>query len=257
MQAGRCLLHPGGRMIRCLLLVAVLALQACTAVRYVKRDDCWIREIKPWHGVIQEDVGPCTRPSPQWSEDRFTRLMQECVAQSDYRWQHLAMDAWKRGEPIPERDGEADAEACAAQASRTVLAENEALQTRVEDVVGDRERLQDHNEHLANVLGEAAKKPAGSATATATAHGEGTTRNNNDSNTRSSTESATESATETIHRNEPTPPPASAPPRLRLGARTPKEEKKPAPQPVQAPPMLPTVIPAADENPGAAPPNCP
>lgn len=262
-------------MIRCLILVAVVALPSCTAVHYVKRDDCWIRETKPWHGVVQEDLGPCTRPAPEWSEDRFTRLMQECVAQSDYRWQHLALDAWKRGEPIPERHGEAEAEACAEQASLAVLSENETMkvrnevmQERVDEVVGDRERLQDHNEHLANVLGEAAQKPAGSAVATATAHGEGTTRNNNDSSTQSSTNSSTDSSTETVHRSGHAPaPPASTPPRLRLGSTKPVDGPQPTTTPASAPkpvkekdaqtPPLQTVIPAADENPRAAPPDCP
>lgn len=212
----------GNCMLRFSVIAALLMLQGCTAVYYVKRNDCWVRETKPWHGVITEDLGPCTRPDPVWSEDRFTRLMQECVAQSDYRWQHLALDAWKRGEPIPERDGEAEAEACATQAARTVLSENEALQARVSDVTSDRERLQNHNEHLANVLGEAANKPAGSAIANATAHGEGTARG--EGTTRHSSDSTTSSATDSRQStgDAPIAPPASAPPRIRLGtANTP------------------------------------
>ncbi|HET9452050.1 MAG TPA: hypothetical protein VFO83_14265, partial [Aggregicoccus sp.] len=75
----------------------------CSSTKVLQRDGCWVRETKRFPGQLKEEVGPCARPAPAWSEDRLTRLVQECVAQDDHRWQARALAAWGRGEPAPER----------------------------------------------------------------------------------------------------------------------------------------------------------
>lgn len=197
-----------------LTLLAVLVLSAslggCTAVHYLKRNECWVRQSVPWHGVVSEELGPCTRAQPKWSEDRFTRLLQECVAQSDYRWQYRALEAWRQDQPLPERDLEVENEECALRASTEVLARNESLEQRLNDLAQDRKRLDAQNERLALELGKAANKPAGSAVAHASAHGEGSGRgdgasqNTHDSSIHSSSDSL-------AHPSSPQPAPAPAP----------------------------------------------
>lgn len=165
----------------------------CTSVRVVQRDGCWVRQTEKWPKRVLEEVGPCARQAPAWAEDRLTRLVQECVAQADYRWQNRALAAWNRGEPLPPQESEENIlQACMSEASSTMLTENEALKARVGELASDREVLRadlekDHqhlrasHDRLTDALGEAAKKPAGSAvaTATSTSDGSATTRSDN------------------------------------------------------------------------------
>ncbi|WP_243337063.1 hypothetical protein [Anaeromyxobacter soli] len=179
-------------------IVLVAAVSGCTSVKVTQRDGCWVRRTEKIFGQVREDVGPCARTASPWSDDRLTRLVQECVAREDYRWQMRALAAWSRGEPMPQ-DREANVLAtCASDAARAGFAENDALKSRLEaaderlsfakerlaDVAGDRDALRKRSElehdrmyasheQLAAALGEAAKKASPPATATATASSDG------------------------------------------------------------------------------------
>lgn len=161
-----------------------LAVAGCTSVRLVQRDQCWIRQTSRL-GQLREELGPCRREPPAWSQDRLTRIVQECVAQADHRWQNLAAAAWARGERLPARPAEdASLAQCLEQVSRSVAGDNERLKERLSEVMGDRDaqaaEARREREHflsswdkIAADLGEAAKRPMPPATATASAIGEG------------------------------------------------------------------------------------
>lgn len=161
-----------------------LAIAGCASVRLVQREQCWVRQTTRL-GQVKEELGPCRREPPAWSQDRLTRIVQECMAQADYRWQNLAVAAWARGERLPARPSEdASMSQCLEQASRSVVGENERLKERLAELTGDRDdqaaQARQDREHflaswdkLAGDLGEAAKRPLPPATATATATGEG------------------------------------------------------------------------------------
>lgn len=227
---------PGGKAMRVALGLALLAMTGgCTSVRLAQRDGCWLRETRKWTGAVTEELGPCGRPAPEWVEDRFTRLVQECVAEGDHRWQNRAIAAWNRGDPLPERlPEETVLDRCSNEAARTVLAENELFKARIEDarersaeLVADRERLQAHNERLGDTLADTAKevamKPAGSAVATATAHGEGVSESRNDTSTDSRLASETQNGS-SLSNAPPAPRPKG--PTIRPGKAT---AKKPSP----------------------------
>lgn len=196
------------RTIGLVVLAAVLG--GCTTVKVVQRDGCWIRQTKRTLAGAKEEIGPCARPPPRWSEDRLTRLVQECVAQADYRWQGNALAAWSRKDPLPPQPArETVIETCLTQAATGVVAQTEALRERLADVSGDRDALRAHaaqgDDHLrdtsaklAEYLGEAAKRPPPVATATATATSDGT------ATTESGLESQTGSTSQTL--------PAASPP---------------------------------------------
>lgn len=163
--------------VRWMGLLALVGMTGCTTVRLERRDGCWLRQTEKW-GRVTEEIGPCPKDQTQWVNDRPTRLVQECVADASWRWHNDALAAWQRGE-VPETPP-VDAtllEACQAEAARTLTQQNEALQTQLTASQADRERVLTHNEHLADVLGEAAIKPAGNATATANADGRSTSTN--------------------------------------------------------------------------------
>ncbi len=161
-----------------------LSLAGCTSVRLVQREQCWIRQTSKL-GQVKEELGPCRREPPAWSQDRLTRLAQECMAQADYQWQTLAVAAWTRGEPLPARPSEEAAlSRCLEQAALSTVGENERLKERLAELQGDRDaqtaQARREREHflsswdkIAGDLGEAAKRPLPPATATATATGEG------------------------------------------------------------------------------------
>ena len=86
--------------IATLILLASVA-GGCTSVKIVQRDGCWVKRTEKIFGRVIEDLGPCRRAEPQWAEDRVTRLVQECVAQADYRWSVRANEAWAKGAPYP------------------------------------------------------------------------------------------------------------------------------------------------------------
>lgn len=164
------------------VVVGVLvALTGCTSVKVVQRDDCWVKRTEKWNGSVNEELGPCARPAPAWVADRHTRLVQECVAQADYRWQTKALEAFSRGLPWPEQTGQEEVlQLCMNEAARAYIVENDALKSRLAEVKAEQETLKealasndaflkDSHELLATSLGEAANKPPGTATATATA----------------------------------------------------------------------------------------
>jgi hypothetical protein len=182
------------RLERAILLAGVAASAAgCMTTRFTQRDGCWVREThKTLHGT-QEEIGPCMRPQPRWAEDRPTRLVQECVAQADFRWEVRALAAWDRHEPLPPQDSqETVIKTCMDLAAAGFLAESEklqqrlgAVQERLAEISGDRDAFRseakqgtDHlrasTDKLVAYLGEAAKRPAPVATATATATSDGT-----------------------------------------------------------------------------------
>ncbi len=131
------------KVIGTLLLVAVLG--GCTSVKLVQRDGCWVRQTKKL-GATTEDIGPCDRPTPAWSDDRLTRLVQECVAEEAHRWQTLALSAWSRKEPLPAQPAEGVVERCTNHATQSILSENETLKQKLSEVSTDRDALRAHSE---------------------------------------------------------------------------------------------------------------
>lgn len=171
-------------------VVAVVAagLTGCSSVRMVQRDGCWIRQTERWPKQVNEEMGPCARKEPKWVEDRLARLVQECMAQSDYRWQTEALLAWSKAQPLPARKPEeAILQSCMNEAATAMVTENEALRQRLSELTLDRDELRvtvdedrahirSSHDRLASALGDAAKKPAPAAVATATSNGTATTQ---------------------------------------------------------------------------------
>ena len=169
-------------MGRMALLAAVLCGLACTSVKMVQRDGCWMKRTETTLGGSHEELGFCSRQQPQWAEDRLARLVQECMAQADYRWENRAIAAWNRSEPIPPQESDAEiTKLCMAQATQALglEAENGHLKARLAELdkdraalrgetEKDRDFLQQNSDKMVTALGEAAKKPAPNATATAT-----------------------------------------------------------------------------------------
>jgi len=161
------------------------ALFACTSVHMVQREGCWLKQTEKWPSRVYEELGFCTKPPPVWAQDRVARLVQECMAQADYRWQNRALAAWTRGDAIPPQDSDDKiAETCMKEASAALgqEAENSALRSRLAELSQDRDSLKNSSEadrdflkqssdKMVSALGEAAKKPPPSAVATATSTG--------------------------------------------------------------------------------------
>jgi hypothetical protein len=161
------------------------ALFACTSVKMVQREGCWVKQTEKWPSRVSEELGFCTKPPPVWAQDRVARLVQECMAQADYRWQNRALAAWTRGDPIPPQDSDDKiAQTCMKEASAALgqEAENSALKARLSELSqdrdslrnvsdADREFLKQSSDKMVSALGEAAKKPPPSAVATATSTG--------------------------------------------------------------------------------------
>jgi hypothetical protein len=174
-----------GQMTAITRLLLAGALCACTSVKMVQRDGCWVKQTSRTLGGTTEELGFCSKARPEWAEDRLARLVQECMAQADYRWENRALLAWTRGEPVPPPDtDEQIAKTCMSQAASALGLEvqNDALKSRLADVSQDRQALQtaaDKNQQfleqssdkMISALGEAAKKPPPSAVATATSTG--------------------------------------------------------------------------------------
>jgi hypothetical protein len=173
-------------MKRFALVAAVFpALFACTSVHMVQREGCWVKHTDKWPGREYEELGFCTKAPPVWAQDRVARLVQECMAQADYRWQNRALAAWTRGDPIPPQDSDDKiVETCMKEASAALgqEAENSALKSRLAELSqdrdslrnvseADREFLKQSSDKMVSALGEAAKKPPPSAVATATSTG--------------------------------------------------------------------------------------
>jgi hypothetical protein len=161
------------------------ALLACTSVKMVQREGCWVKQTERTLGGSTEELGFCTKARPEWAEDRLARLVQECMAQADFRWENRALAAWTRNEPIPPPDSDDQtAKTCMSQAASALglEAQNDALKSRLADLSQDREKLRSTSEKdrefheqssdkMITALGEAAKKPPPSAVATATSTG--------------------------------------------------------------------------------------
>jgi hypothetical protein len=248
------------RVIGLLVLAGVLG--GCTSVKVLQRDGCWIRETKRTLGGTKQEVGPCVRAQPEWADDRLTRIVQECVAQVEHRWQVRAVAAWNRGEPLPPQEAEESVVAlCMSQAATGAVAQTERLSERLADVTDDRaqiardrealraesaqtvEHLRASNDKVAGYLGEAAKRPPPVATATATATSDGTAV------TESGFQAETGSASQALPPLPATalpvlPAAATAEPAAPAGPGTPApQEVRPAPEPTSAP--RPTAQPTA------------
>jgi hypothetical protein len=168
----------------------------------VQRDGCWVRQTTKWPNQVREELGFCAKPEPKWAEDRLARLVQECMAQADYRWQNRALAAWNRGEPLPPEESEEQVRrACMNEAATSAVSENENLKARLSEldadrqslvttVAEDRTHLRDSHDRIADALGEAAKKPAPAAVATATSNGTATTTSKTDQNSEATTPAA-------------------------------------------------------------------
>lgn len=216
-------------MVRALwaaVAVAAVIGSGCANVKVVQRQGCWVRQTESFPKVIREEVGFCAKKQPAWSNDRVTRLVQECVAEADYRWQTEALNAWSRGAALPAQSTtESVMKQCMDRANTMLLTENEELKRRValltaeqqklEQVAReDREHFRAAQEQMTQALGEAAKKPAPSAFATANSTGTATNESEQ------TAEGATPNETNiTI----PTPMPQMAP----FPVRQPKKELQP------------------------------
>lgn len=176
------------RVLGAVLAAVVAATSGCTSVKLVQRDGCWVKRTEKFPKRVYEEVGPCARERPAWSDDRLVRLVQECVAASDHRWQTRALAAWTRQEPLPERPGnDSVLRACLTQSAQAVVTDNETLRQRLAEVSEDRDALrkrgaadQRHllasHDKLAAFLGEAATKTTPPASATAYAVSDGKAR---------------------------------------------------------------------------------
>jgi hypothetical protein len=208
-----------GRWVLPLLMAVAVA--GCTTVKFAQKDGCWVRRSEKWLGDAKEELGPCKPPEPKWSEDRLTRLIQECVVRADYRWQARALDAWDHGQKLPERaNDETVVQQCIGEPTRAVLAENEslrgqndALQKRIADLSSDRDQVRKSEEDarkrlvgsyekmtekMSDYLGAAANKAQAPAKATATA--------SSDSKGAAHTESAHDARTSVAARTSPGQP---------------------------------------------------
>jgi hypothetical protein len=241
--------------------VALLALAGagCTSVKMVQRDGCWVRRTEKSFGRVVEEVGPCRRAKPEWAQDRLTRLLQECLAQADWRWTSRELEVWSRRLPYPTPQPREDEllRACLDEARTGMKTEQDAaaLQSKIGDLSGrvaelsgerdtlrgdaarDHAKLQDREDKLAewlgkshdklsDWLGQAAQKPPGAATATATSSSTSDGKASTDSGTTLSSESGASA------------PPAGAPVSSASVVLPPGGEPKAGPRAVAAPERL-------------------
>jgi len=138
-------------------VVLAVALSGCATVKVEQRDGCWVKQTRSFLSRVKEEVGPCARPQPEWSEDRLTRLVQECVSHADYRWQSSAMVAWNRGEPLPERESDEKVlDRCMATAEKVLAADKGELEAQLNQLSEERDALlakqeQEREEHRARL----------------------------------------------------------------------------------------------------------
>jgi hypothetical protein len=218
------------------VLLAVTA-TGCTTVKLAQRDGCWVRRTERFLVGSKEEVGPCVPPAPNWSDDRLTRLVQECASRADYRWQGRALEAWNRREPMPERPSEELVlRDCMGESTRSMLSENAAMKQRLGEVAAQRDavaaerdalrgreddarkqllasevearkQILASHDKLADYLGQAANKAQAPATATASAKSDSA----GTAHTDSAHESSTSLAAETASAQPPTVVVATAP----------------------------------------------
>lgn len=236
--------------MRRLVIVGALcaSAMACTSVKLVQRDGCWMKHTDSTFAGSKEELGFCTRQQTEWAQDRLARLVQECLVQADYRWENRAIAAWSRGQPIPPQEADAETtKVCMAQATEALglEAENKTLKARLAELGQDREALrglaekdrqflQQNSEKMVNALGEAAKKPAPVATATATSTGT--------------------AKTESDQRSAAQPPPAltvvEAPPPTLPAGPVAAPSTSPATKPAPAPAKAKACVPRRSASPG-------
>src|SRR3954467_6104602 len=126
------------------MAAGIVAICGCTSVRMVERDGCWLKQTEKWPSRVSEELAFCKKPVPAPAQDSLARLVQECVAQADYRWENRAIDAWNRDQPIPPRDSdEKVAASCMTEAAAALgpEAERAALKARLADLDKDRDTL--------------------------------------------------------------------------------------------------------------------
>lgn len=137
------------RMVRAGALAIALGVTGCASVKLVQRDGCWIRQTSRPLGGSTEEIGPCNPPEPEWSDDRLTRVVQECVARAEHRWQTRALAAWNQRQPMPERANDAGVlQDCMDETSRALSTDNDRLRqqndllsTRMRDAEKERDAL--------------------------------------------------------------------------------------------------------------------
>jgi hypothetical protein len=206
-----------------LAALAAVVLAGCASTKVVQRNGCWVRRTERMLGGVKEEIGPCMREQPKWVEDRLTRLVQECVAQADYRWQVAALDAWNKKQPLPPQEPQEKLlEACMSKGAAGMIAENEGLKSRLDEVTTDRDslrlesegaqaKLRTSEERLIGYLGEAAKKPAGTAVANASSTSDGKATNESGASLRSDAGSSAQPVGAPAPPNDPPVRPISAP----------------------------------------------
>src|SRR5918911_415922 len=132
----------GGSMKGIGAVLVAVTLGGCTSVKLAQRDGCWVRHTEGFLRGTKEELGPCARPQPPWVEDRLGRLVQECQARADYRWQSRALAAWSRGEKLPDQATDtAILQECMGEATRAMLSENEDLNAKSAEAAADRDAL--------------------------------------------------------------------------------------------------------------------
>jgi hypothetical protein len=168
-------------------VIGALAL-GCGSVKVAQRDGCWVRHSEGFLQKETEEVGICTRAEPKWSDDRVTRLVQECMAEADYRWRNQALSAWNEGKALPPAQSEHEVmQKCMNDAATSLIRENEGLNQRVAELTKERNALAartdaDHRDlrasqsEMTTALGEAAKRPAPNAYALSTSSGTASTQ---------------------------------------------------------------------------------
>jgi hypothetical protein len=212
-------------------------------VRVQKVDGCWVRRTDRGPNNFHEDIGPCARREPTWSTDRVARLVQECMAEADYRWESEALTAWNKGQPLPQQQPQSTVmRSCMNDASTTLVMENEGLKERLSELTTERDALRAREEQelahhrsaedeMTRSLGEAAKKPAPNAYATSTSSGTANTQAEQSGPPASST--AVNVSTDTAVPPFPkVSPPGAAPPPLK--------KAKPGARPPEALPLAPS-----------------
>src|SRR5438105_6303145 len=170
-------------MMRTWMAAAAMgALVGCTSVRMVERDGCWLKQTEKWPSRVNEELAFCKKVAPAPAQDSLARLVQECVAQADYRWENRAIDAWNRGDPIPPRESdEKIAASCMTEAAAALgpEAERAALKARLAELdrdrnalrssaEPDRELVRQRNDKMAAAPGTAPRQPAPAPRPTAT-----------------------------------------------------------------------------------------
>ena len=140
-------------------VMLAVTVTGCSTVKLAQRDGCWVRKTERFLIGSKEEVGPCAPPAPNWSDDRLTRLVQECSARADYRWQGRALEAWNRREPMPERPPEESVlRDCMSESTRSMLSENAAMKERMGELSAQRDAMAAERDAMRGQEAEARKQ---------------------------------------------------------------------------------------------------